>query len=153
VPKHSDKPLEYDEIVDGIFVGTNACCETHVNEVLLSRGIEADISLEEHHVDVPVGVKFYLWLPVKDHTPPSLEQIRVGVQTIRTLVKLKKKMYIHCHNGHGRAPALVAAYFIARGKKPAEAIDIVESRRRGAHINAAQRKALEQFARARRKSS
>jgi hypothetical protein len=31
------------------------------------ENIEADISLEEERVDAPFGVKFYVWIPIKDH--------------------------------------------------------------------------------------
>lgn len=140
------KPLEYDPIIDGLFIGTNACCITHFELMLLAKGISADLSLEKKHLDLPVGVDYFVWLPVKDHTAPSAEQLRFGVSVIQNWVRLGIKAYIHCHNGHGRAPTLVAAYLIAKGKTAAQAIAYVTSKRRGSHINAAQRRALQHFA-------
>ena len=51
------------------------------------KGITADISLESERLDKPQGVEFFLWLPAKDFTPPSYEQLLVGAKTIRALVE------------------------------------------------------------------
>lgn len=75
------KELEYNYIINGIFIGTNQCCETHFDEQLKREGITADISLEEERVGAPFGVDFYVWIPVKNHTPPTLDQLEFGVFT------------------------------------------------------------------------
>lgn len=144
--KHPDhKPLDYDYITDGIYVGTNVCCQVHFDERLAQEDIEADISLEADRVDAPFGVQFYLWLPVVDHTAPSPEQLETGVTMLETLVKLGKKVYVHCKNGHGRAPTLVAAYLIKRGKSGAEAEQLLQEKRSAVHIQDIQREALQAF--------
>lgn len=140
-PDHSDS-LDYSYIVDGIYIGTNQCCQSHFEESLLKQGIEADISLEEDKIDQPFGVSFYLWLPVKDKTPPSQEQLDFGARAIENLVKLGKKTYIHCRLGHGRAPTLVAAYLIIQGKSVDEAIEFIKSKRPSTHLEEVQIKAL-----------
>lgn len=139
------KPLDYDYITDGIYVGTNVCCQLHFDERLSKEGMEADISLEGEQVDAPYGVKFYLWLPVVDHTAPSPEQLQVGVAMLETLVKLEKKVYVHCKNGHGRAPTLVAAYLIKKGKSAEEAVQFLKAKRSAVHMQDVQKKALEAF--------
>lgn len=53
-----DSALDYDEITDGISIGTNQCCRAHFDERLRQEGITADISLEEDRVDQPFGVEF-----------------------------------------------------------------------------------------------
>jgi len=63
--------FEYDEIVDGIYVGSNQCCQLHFKEELLNLGVSVDVSLEVEHVDMPFGVEGYLWLPTVDHIAPS----------------------------------------------------------------------------------
>ena len=108
--------LEYNYITDGIYIGTNQCCQTHFDEKLKNEGIEADISLEEERGDTPFGVQFYVWIPVKNHTAPINEQIDFCVTTLEKFVSMGKKIYIHCQNGHGRAPTMVAAYLIKKGK-------------------------------------
>ncbi|MBI3495536.1 hypothetical protein HY065_02825, partial [Candidatus Berkelbacteria bacterium] len=102
---HPDKPVfEYDEITDGILIGTNQCCQVHFDKELLTKGVTADISLEAERLDAPFGVESFLWLPTKDNFPPSPDQLKLGVRMLTDLVAQKKKVYVHCKNGHGRAP-------------------------------------------------
>ncbi|MEX1997538.1 MAG: dual specificity protein phosphatase family protein [Candidatus Andersenbacteria bacterium] len=142
-PDH--KPLDYNYITDGIYVGTNFCCQVH-NTPLIQEGIEADISLESDRVDAPFGVQFYSWLPVEDHTAPTREQLQVGVNMLETLVRLDKKVYVHCKNGHGRAPTLVAAYLIKQGKTLEEAVEFLKSKRTSIHLQDVQHVMLRKFA-------
>jgi hypothetical protein len=139
--------LDYSYITDGIYIGTNQCCQTHFDERLKKEGIEADISLEENHVDAPFGVTFYIWMPVKNSTAPTQEQLHFGVSILEKFVNMKKKMYVHCKNGHGRAPTLVAAYLIKKGKSVDEAIATIKAKRPFIHIENGQRDSLEEFSR------
>lgn len=145
---HSNK-LEYHYITDGIFIGTNQCCQTHFDERLKKEGISADISLEEDRLDAPFGVDFYAWIPVKNHTPPGPDQLEFGVSLLEKLVAMGKKMYVHCKNGHGRAPTLVAAYLIRTGKSPAQAENFIKAKRPSIHLEPVQRRALRDFSRKR----
>jgi len=139
------KHTEYSKINRYIYIGTNFCCKKHFDKNLLKRGISTDISLEEIKIDTPLGVKCYLWLPVKDHTPPTLYQFLVGVSCIDNAVKTKNKVYVHCKNGHGRAPTLVAAYLLTQGMSVEEALGFLKSKREGVHIRPAQLNALKKF--------
>ncbi len=139
------KELEYNYITDGIYIGTNQCCQTHFDEKLKKEGIEADISLEEERLDAPFGVKFYVWIPVKNHQAPTQEQLNFGVFVLEKLVKMKKKIYIHCQNGHGRAPTMAAAYLIKKGKSVKEAVEFIKSKRPTIHLDKVQEIALEEF--------
>ena len=141
----SHKHTQYSKITNYIYIGTNQCCQKHFAKELLKKGIEADISLEEKRLDTPFGVKYYLWLPVKDHTSPSPLQYKIGVEMIQQLVQAKKKVYIHCEKGHGRAPTLVAAYLMTQGTELEETIDFLKSKRPGAYIHPKQRSALKRF--------
>lgn len=143
----ADGPLEYDYIANGIYAGTNQCCAIGLSEVLKKEGITADISLEDVRLDHPFGVEAYLWLPTHDNTPPSPDQLRLGIQMLDELVQQKRKIYVHCKNGHGRTSTLLAAYFITKGKTVDESIDIIKKGRPGIHLQDSQRKALEEFAR------
>lgn len=138
-------PFEYSYITDGIYIGTNQCCETHFEEKLLREGITTDISLEEERIDLPFGVEFYVWIPVKNHTAPTHDQLEFGVSVSKKLVAMKKKIYVHCQRGHGRAPTLVAAYLVKRGHTPEEAEAFVKSKRPTIHIEEVQREALRKF--------
>lgn len=141
------KELEYDYITDGIYVGTNQCCQTHFDERLKKVGIEVDISLEEHQVDQPLGLKFFIWLPVKDDTAPTPDQLEFGVSVLEKFVAMGKKVYVHCMNGHGRSTVLVAAYLIKEGKTVKEAVDFIKSRRPGVHLERVQEESLIDFVR------
>lgn len=139
------KQLEYDYITDGIFLGTNGCCKTHFDEGLAEKGITVDISLEGERVDGAMGVSSYLWLPVLDETAPSQSQLRLGVTVMRKLKKMNEKMYVHCRNGHGRAPTLVAAYLVCRGMNAEEALQFIKEKRPTIHLEGVQIEALKKF--------
>lgn len=143
---HSHSPLDYSVITDSIWIGTNACCQSHFDEPLLAKGVRADISLEEDHIDTPYGIDFFIWLPTKDHTPPSPDKLVFGVQALKFFVEHKLRCYVHCKNGHGRAPTLVAAYLIVcEDMTVDEAIHSIQEKRTRAHIEPEQREALVEF--------
>lgn len=145
-PHSHPTTLEYDHVADGIFIGTNQCCQAHFDERLRKEGITADISLEENRVDQPFGVIFYIWLPVKDKAAPTQEQLQFGATVLEKLVRLRQKVYVHCKNGHGRAPTIVAAYLVKCGKSVRDAIDFVSHKRDHVHIEDVQRVALDAYA-------
>ena len=139
------KKLQYNYITDGIYIGTNQCCQTHFDEKLTKEGITADISLEEDRIDAPFGVEFSVWIPVKNHVSPTPDQLEFGVSVLEKLVSLGRKIYVHCKNGHGRAPTLVAAYLVKNGKTPQEAEEYIRQRRPTIHLENVQRQALINF--------
>ena len=138
--------FNYSQISDTIWLGTNQCCVTHFDEDLLNLGISADISLEMERVDAPHGVESYLWIPVKDKTAPSQDQLAIGVAHMRHLLDGGKKIYVHCMNGHGRGPTLIVAYYISTGVGVDDAIAAVAEKRPEIHIEDVQREALHTFA-------
>lgn len=138
--------LEFNYITDNIYIGTNQCCQTHFDEKLAKKGVTADISLEEERIDAPFGVDFYAWIPVKDHTAPSRDKFEFGTHIIEKLVSMKRKIYVHCKNGHGRAPTLVAAYLIKKGKTAEEAVAFIKSKRPTIHLSKSQKLSLQNFA-------
>jgi len=137
--------LDYDQITDQIFVGTNFCCQVHFDKELIEKGIYADISLEGERVDAPFGVEYFLWLPVPDATAPTQDQLFQGSNAIKSLIDAGKKVYIHCMNGHGRGPTMTAAYLISSGSTTDDAINLLHKKRKGSHILNGQREALRTF--------
>jgi len=137
--------LEYNYITDGIYIGTNQCCVMGLAEVLKKENITVDISLEENRLDAPFGVDVYVWIPVIDQMAPNQDQLSFGVESIKKLVSQNRKVYVHCRNGHGRAPTLVSAYLIQKGYKPAEAVDFVVSKRPSVHLHKTQEEALRKY--------
>jgi len=139
------KGFDYDQINDEVFIGTNMCCQVGFNRELLGKNVKADISLEEFRVDAPMGVDYYLWLPTKEHEPPTREKLTLGVQTLDFLISRKIKVYIHCKNGHGRAPTLYLAYLIKKGMEVDGAIKLLKDKRPVIHFTDNQMKALRVF--------
>ena len=137
--------LEYNQITDEIYIGTNMCCQVDFAKELLDKGITADISLEAERVDNPNGVDYFLWLPVLDHHAPTQNQLRLGVQTLEFFTREGIKLYAHCKHGHGRAPTLVVAYFIKQGMDVDEAIEFVKSKRSSIHLSEVQIEALREY--------
>lgn len=143
---HPQIPIfEYNYVVDGIYIGTNQCCQAHFDEKLTKEGVTVDISLEKERIDAPFGVDFYVWVPIENHLPPKPDQLEFGVSTLKKIVAMKKKVYVHCQNGHGRAPTLVSAYLISKGKSPEEAEEFIRSKRPTIHLDDIQRQALVDF--------
>lgn len=139
--------FEYNYISDGIYIGTNSCCQMpFFHKKLLKKGVGADISLEENRVDEPFGIKYFLWLPVKDKTAPTIKQLKLGVEVIKQLISMKVKVYVHCLLGHGRSPTLVAAYYINQGMEVMEAIDFLIRKRPTIHLEKTQIKKLKEYA-------
>lgn len=103
------------------------------------------MSLEAEEIDSPFGVDFFTWIPVNDHTPPTMDQLEFGVSTLTKLIQMNKKIYVHCKHGHGRAPTMVAAYFISEGAEVSEAVARIKEKRPVIHLEESQVKALGEF--------
>ncbi len=136
--------LNYDKIDDYIYIGTSICCKQHFKK-LLQIGIIADIDLEQEKMDHPSGVKSFLWLPTYDFMAPSQAQLYIGAHFMYNLVTHKMKCYVHCNAGHGRAPTLVAAYYLLRGFTIKNALIKIKKRRPGIKPNVRQVHALKLF--------
>ncbi len=132
------KGFDYDQISDSIFLGTNMCCQFGFEKELLVKGVRADISLEKERIDAPVGVDYFLWLPTEDGDPPSPDSIALGVQTLEFFEQKKISVYIHCKNGHGRGPTLLAAYYIKQGVSVDKALSLIQSKRPSVHLTESQ---------------
>jgi dual specificity MAP kinase phosphatase len=133
---HEELTFNFNKITENIYIGNNQCCHIGLDKLLQQEGIYADLSMEENVADNPVGIKTFLWIPVVDHTPPDTEQMEIGINFIDEIVKINKKIYVHCKNGHGRAPTLVMAYFIKKqGKSFDEAFNIVKEKRPVIHLD------------------
>lgn len=135
MPTDTHEPLDYSQITPLILIGKNACCTTHFDEALTARGVRADLSLEKERIDRPYGVDMFLWLPTEDHKAMTHEKADLGIRTLAFFEEHNIPCYVHCKNGHGRAPMLVAAYFMAKRSMTAdEALAAVKERRPAAHL-------------------
>ncbi len=139
------KGFDYSQVTDEIFIGTNMCCQYGFSKELLSKGVRADISLEQDRTDAPEGVDYFLWLPTANGTAPNPKDFEIGAKFLDFLISNKIKTFIHCRSGHGRAPTLFAAYLISRGMSVQDAINLIAAKRPTIHLTELQLKALNEF--------
>lgn len=131
--------MEFSQIDSQVFIGTNACCVDHFKMDLLDRGVTCNISLEGEMLDGAYGVDCFLWLPTIDHTPPSLHNVLTGAAALEEMLREGRKVYIHCKNGHGRAPTFYCAFLILkRGMSFQHAWNIIKTSRPEAHLEPSQ---------------
>lgn len=141
----SHEKVTYSRVTPFVYIGTNLCCYDHAG-FLRRLGVSVDIDLEYAHAAAEKPrMEITLYLPTRDHRAPALDKLIVGTALIDTSVKFKKKVYIHCKNGHGRAPTLAAAYFIAQGMTPEQAVAFLKRKRPVVHLNQEQMSALRKF--------
>lgn len=141
----SHEKVEYSRITPHIYIGTNLCCYDHAG-FLRKLGVSVDIDLEYTHAAAEKPrMDITLYLPTRDHHAPALDKLIVGTALIDASVKSKKKVYVHCKNGHGRAPTLAAAHFIAQGMTPEQAVSFLKKKRPVVHLNREQMSALRNF--------
>ena len=88
----------------------------------------------------------YLRLPTSDNTPPSLEHLAQGAAFIKEELEKGGKVYIHCWEGLGRGPTMVAAYFVSTGMTPTEAWAKIRAVRPFVRPTAGQMQQLETYA-------
>ncbi len=92
-------------------------------KVLMQRGVTASINMRSEFDDEAAGIapSRHLRLVVEDNTPPTIDQLRRGVDFIQAEVERGGKVYIHCAAGIGRAPTMAAAYLVSTGLTPVQA--------------------------------
>lgn len=145
-----DHQTDYSQITEEIFIGSDLCkglwCPIH-SEVFVKLGIAAEINLEIERDETPTpGVDAYLWLPTPDNQAPSMNQLMLGSAAICEMVRINKKVYVHCKMGHGRSPTVVAAYLIRYEQMGVEkAIETIKIKRPEIHLEEVQKQALAAF--------
>jgi atypical dual specificity phosphatase len=88
-----------------------------------------------------------LHLPVPDFTPPTPEQLELGVDAIQNAINNGTRVAVHCGAGLGRTGTLVACYLVRRGLSAEAAIAHVRAVRPGSVETAAQEAAVRAFGR------
>lgn len=139
------KNWDFSQIDDYIFLGADLCCgNDHYEFLVKEMGIRADIDVQSERLNPPSPMlEHFLWLPTKDMLAPSRSQLMVGANMIDELVKEKKRMFIHCLNGHGRSPTVLAAYYVLKqGMTPEAAVKKIQAARPEVHPNEAQMASL-----------
>ena len=96
-------------------------------------------------MDEPSGIDEYreagfqaLWLPITGGKPPSFEQVTQFVQFAEPLLESDQPVVVHCTSGNRRTGTLLAAYLVAKGEPPENAIAIIQEARPTAELRDAQ---------------
>jgi protein-tyrosine phosphatase len=148
--RNDSHTFDYSRITDKIFIGSDLCkgsvCPIHGPEFKkLGVCVEVNLSAEKKETP-PDDIDSYTWMPVVDGYAPTPDQLDMGTSIIDKAVTNDKTVYVHCRNGHGRSPTLVAAYLIKyKGMSVDEAIDYIAKKRPEIHIEKTQKKALEKL--------
>ncbi len=142
--------MDYTKLTDNIFIGSNLCkgnvCPIHADEFKkLGVCVELNLSAEKKEVP-PDMVNGYMWIPVVDGYAPSPDQLDLGTAIVNECIKNNNVVYVHCKNGHGRSPTMVAAYFIRfENNTVHEEINFIKTKRCEVHFEKRQIDALGKF--------
>lgn len=121
----------------------------HVWPRLIDHGITAVINLRDEHDyhaeigDLPLR---YLRLPTIDNTPPTVDHLWQGVRFLDDEISRGGKVYVHCWEGLGRSPTMVAAYLVTKGMVPDDAWRAIRDVRPFIRPTGTQEQRLEEFA-------
>jgi len=121
-------------------------------ERLRRQGVEAVVNLCAERSDNPHRLKAtemdYLWLPVADTHPPTVEQILQGLGWIEQRVYAGHKVYIHCAAGMGRSVTLLACWYLYTGSMSVpQVLEFVKRRRPQTALTRRQIRRIEEIAR------
>jgi len=142
--------FDYSKIDEHIYLGSDFCrggrCILH-GEQFKKLGVCVEINLSAEKKEIPPdGIDIYSWIPVVDGHAPTIDQLLLGTAIINEAVMNNDIVYVHCKNGHGRSPTMVAAYYIRyKGFEISDAVRMIEDIRHEVHIEDSQLKALEEF--------
>ena len=137
--------IKYHRISDRIYVGPQ---HGKLGKLRLAgAGVTASINLRTGYNDVERGLGFgdYCQIPTQDGTPPTIAQLREGIEFIRRATENGGCVYIHCQTGLGRAPTMAAAYLISEGWSLNEACRIIHAVRPFTDIRPEQMQRLREF--------
>ena len=73
----------------------------------------------------------YHYLPIKDFKEATNDQFVEGVAFIERCVAARKRVLVHCGEGRGRSPSVVAAYLVFKGYGVDDALHLIKSKRDG----------------------
>ncbi|SEU35847.1 Dual specificity phosphatase, catalytic domain [Stigmatella erecta] len=139
--------LNISQVEDWLWVGGSVSRAQY--GALAARGITAVIDLRAERSDdeaalAALGIEL-LRLPVVDRYPPSVAQLRQGVEWALPRVAAGGRLYAHCEHGVGRGPLMGLAVMVARGWEAHEAYRQLRKARWQSTLNDRQLEGLADF--------
>lgn len=127
------RPMNFSFIDNDVAGSAGPLSRKEVDWLKDKREIKAILSVREGPlVKTWVEGVSYLNIPVKNHYPPTLEQLRSCVDFIFLQISLSRKTDVHCAAGKGRTGTVLASYLCKRYDMSAdEAILKVREKRPG----------------------
>jgi atypical dual specificity phosphatase len=145
------KPDNFSWVIRGKLAGSARPENEAQLRWLRSTGIKALVCLnKERPLDdkqmQELGFE-YLFLPVKDFTAPSQENMIEFVRFARDMIEHNVPVVVCCGAGIGRTGTMLAAYLVSRCFSPEEALNMVEVKRGVGVESCSQKEAVFEYAR------
>lgn len=118
-------------------------------QFLQAQGVTGMVTLTENELDLEALTRHnmqWMHLPIRDFTPPTMEQIQSFIQFVDTN---DGAVVVHCRAGMGRTGTMLACYFVATGMDAEDAIDRVRALRPHSIETREQEQTVVEFARRR----
>ena len=117
-------------------------------DILTRRGVTATVDMrdESDGRSEDFMPPRCLRLPTVDHHAPTADQLEQGVRFIHDELTQGGQVYVHCREGLGRGPTMLAAYLVSTGLTPSEAWEKIRAVRPFIRPNVSQIEQIDQFA-------
>lgn len=137
--------LRYSKISQEIFIG-GRLSRFGINRLRWAK-IASVLNLQSEVDDLALGMTIdgYEHLKLKEFEAISINDFLVGIEFLNKQIEMGRKTYIHCAEGVGRAPSMMAAYLMSKGYSLSTALKIIEEKRPFINLTDDQRRSLQEF--------
>ncbi len=107
--------FKYSKIDDSLYVGAQ---HLYLGKRKLSQhGISVILNLRKEWDDREKNLHFedYCHIPINEFQAPTVDELCLGVDFIKSAVNRGEKVFVHCREGVSRAPLFAIAYYISSG--------------------------------------